>query len=174
MNNQKRILKIINICSTHSLTAKNGWSLRNSPTSCFVHTESNSHLSAITRCPYLRVYLIDYRHPELVSGSQYLTHYTIIENNYGQLRQMDPHRYSNNFLQFTTQRSILCSELFDNYVFLHNKYYPPIFNKILIKNSKTAIVNKCKYKFKIGANPVIIPNRIGQMTIEDCFINLLG
>ena len=94
---KKQIISI-NICSTHSLTAKNGWSLRNSPTSCFVHTESNSHLSAITRCPYLRVYLIDYRHPELVSGSQYLTHYTIIKNNYGQLRQMDAHRYSNNFL----------------------------------------------------------------------------
>ena len=29
------------------------------------------------------------------------------------------------------------------------------------KNSKTAIVNKCKYKFEIVANPVIIPNRIG-------------
>ena len=66
-------------------------------TSCSIHTESNSHPSAITRCPYLRIKQ-RLRHAELVSASPYLTRCTIIENNYGQLKQMDAHRYSNNFL----------------------------------------------------------------------------
>ena len=61
-------------------------------------TQNPPHSSAITRCPYLCVKFKFMRHPELVSGSFQITHYTIIENNYGQLRQMDAHRCSIKFL----------------------------------------------------------------------------
>ena len=38
-------------------------------------TQNPPHSSAITRCPYLRVYLIALRHSELVSELPYLTHF---------------------------------------------------------------------------------------------------